>query len=346
MEPGEIFFSKSFSIEDSTTFLIELPAELLDEMRQGNSLCIKGADTDFAVLCSSTKTYSLKSNETSNSLIILSNSYVSAMPHSVVLLEEIVPPLDRAYDLLQNSLYTLSDNPASLFTYADLLTKTQASPRELSEYLEKIEAFEYNNNVRMFDPETKWKITKKVLYLIREYKWEVVFPDRIMQKIPKYPPDIVKTLLSFIGSFSDALGYTQWHPNLPKLYEIAAIQLFLISPRYFAEEFSETFKNLLSLCFPEIYRRNIPEVAEIIKNISIPITYNSRPAYRYSFIHSLPYDLHKRLEFLFQLKEKFALGELQILLSDVIRTPIATVLVKYTRRIVDSSGVFFTHKLK
>ncbi|KAK2562299.1 Sister chromatid cohesion protein DCC1 [Acropora cervicornis] len=155
--------------------LLELPHRILDTLKVGNSVTIRGDHQDEAVLCTDKETYDLKVADTSNSLLLVPDCVlpkdeafksevsplvfreVSSCYTTYFELKQRRPKLEKLKFLLVGDLYKGPENEEntghleddsvkkrSLHTLADLLSKVQASETEILEALKKIEALEIN----------------------------------------------------------------------------------------------------------------------------------------------------------------------------------------------------------
>ena len=90
-----IQFSESFGGKDIRLF--EIPDGILNKIKEGHELCIKGESTEGVVICTSDTTYSIKKVETSN--------YVFLVPASDRVRFTIDSKCNDYYEVLFKSLF-------------------------------------------------------------------------------------------------------------------------------------------------------------------------------------------------------------------------------------------------
>ncbi|KAI8080801.1 sister chromatid cohesion protein Dcc1 [Gilbertella persicaria] len=144
--------------------LVELGShELVEAFESGSNIVLKGLPEDDAVLCTDTKTYLVRQVNTSNSMLLVTRSYLNeqyVVHDDLSSTIELLPCLartNRIDDLLTESSYSGSKNETdirktkTLYTYQDLLSIVQASEHELRAALKERGAFEHEGYYRLFD---------------------------------------------------------------------------------------------------------------------------------------------------------------------------------------------------
>lgn len=154
--------------QESTPFseytVFEVDNEIASQIEQGMPVVLRGGPDDDAVLCTATKTWSVRQAETSNLLLLfhdiglcegpLSNAYAAVdnkPPITSWMLadsgsqyyqaEPMVPTAEKLFKLLDAQRYSGPDNVTGLAMH-DLLDTVQASQAEILELLSSIDAHE------------------------------------------------------------------------------------------------------------------------------------------------------------------------------------------------------------
>lgn len=191
-----IYLSDSLT-ENEEYKLLEMDEDGLNYLLEGNSLVIRGCETDNAVCCTKNATFSFKVAEISNPLLITSdlslsgkctdqkpaNSQVLFMSNSYFLMAKEKPKLQKIKNLLELNLYSgkaYEENNSQKYTIDDFLDCIQASEDEIYHYLNFIQAFQIDGYWRLLDFRYLNQIMDNILKLIEEKCW--LF-DKIPAKI-------------------------------------------------------------------------------------------------------------------------------------------------------------------
>lgn len=109
MVEREIYFANNYSHTNTSYFLFELTDELIDSLSKGNKLKIKGRPEEEAYLCSHDCTYMIRKQETTNTLLLLSDSYIQKSAFGTYSTVATTPQMHQLRDLLYKSPYNLRD---------------------------------------------------------------------------------------------------------------------------------------------------------------------------------------------------------------------------------------------
>jgi sister chromatid cohesion protein DCC1 len=176
--------------------LLEMDEEKLNYLLDGNSLIIRGGETDNVVCCTSDSTFSFKVAEISNPLLVSSdlilsghadeqtssNSEIVFMTNSYFMMAKEKPKLQKIKNLLELNLYSgraYEQSEAKKFTINDFLDLIQASEAEIYNYLNYIQAFQIDGYWRLLDFKYFNQILDNVLKIIDEKCWTL---DKIPAK--------------------------------------------------------------------------------------------------------------------------------------------------------------------
>lgn len=139
----------------------------------------QGAETDEAVLCSSTKSYAVRHAESTNSLFVLPSleaGVIAASLHGVLEVRVCRPRLGRLRELLGQHPYRGKAADASISvpnhcSRASLETLIQCSDGELRAELEALGAFELRGLMRVCDVQFEHGLLELLLCLALEHGW-------------------------------------------------------------------------------------------------------------------------------------------------------------------------------
>lgn len=180
-----IYLSDSLTANEEYK-LLELDEDSLDYLLEGNSLIIRGCETDDAICCTKDSTFSFKVAEISNPLLITSNlsylgkseqtssnSEVLLMTNSYFLMAKEKPKLQKIKNLLEYNLYCgkAYELTAQKYTINHFLNFIQASEKEVYKYLNFIQAFKIDNYWRLLDFKYLNQIMDNIVKMIEEKCW-------------------------------------------------------------------------------------------------------------------------------------------------------------------------------
>jgi sister chromatid cohesion protein DCC1 len=155
-ETCEIQFSSELAAHSKKYRLFEVPKSFYEELKAGSSRIV-GDDNSDAVICSISKTYSIKKVETSNSVYLAKSSdskiyNLESLHHEYYEVAVVSPKLEKLEQWLRMSLYTGAKQEsafvkAKLVTFDTLKETIQASDIELLEALKAIGTIEVDGEL-------------------------------------------------------------------------------------------------------------------------------------------------------------------------------------------------------
>ncbi|XP_029199227.2 sister chromatid cohesion protein DCC1-like [Acropora millepora] len=353
--------------------LLELPHRILDTLKVGNSVTIRGDHQDEAVLCTDKETYDLKIADTSNSLLLVPDCVlpkdeafksevsplvfreVSSCHTTYFELKQRRPKLEKLKFLLVGDLYKGPENEEntghleddsvkkrSLHTLADLLSKVQASETEILEALKKIEALEINGHWRLLDTDYKEKVVIGILTLLEEKDWsyEAVPVKECCDILQELEPRIIlEHCLSCYGEVTNM--ETDSGDENTVYYRLSEDKIC----RFYAEYLLRQAGRFNYHEFIDSWQQSVPEgmVTKSAHLAGIALTdMQSIPPVIWHFSASdLPDDPVLRFMKLFKVQPKWTFNEIQPYIQDLAAPgqSLNALLMKFARSSTDATGV-------
>ncbi|CAH1365882.1 sister chromatid cohesion protein DCC1 isoform X1 [Tenebrio molitor] len=308
--------------------LLELDQHLLEELKEGQTLYIKGDDDENAVLCSGTRTYDLSGAETSNSLLLVQDMHffddlkdekersckkitVSGIFYEYLSVTSSKPHLKKLMDLLNKSVYKGPEREyeikeENLFSYEDLNNTVQASEKELKEILRTLNVVTIKSKIRLLDVEYHFRALSYMLKLIEENSWnldEIDYEETLTSLKDIVPEEILISLFDKYTEESKIVDGLQ----LYSYRESEICRFFAQILLYGAGKF-----NLDE--FLQAWRESVPEGMipdeELLYGIAI-IDRKSEPNIISAFPEeNLSEDINERFNMLFKAREKWSVPEI------------------------------------
>jgi sister chromatid cohesion protein DCC1 len=228
-----------------------------------------------------------------------------------------------------------------VYSNAELLDKVQASEQEIKAFLRRINAFEYRSCWRVLDEEFRVEVLKNVLYKLMEKDWDVIVVRLVSQEFPEIPYEVLQALLRTVGTIEKDVVTV----DRLKLYQMCAIDLFLTNTEYLYDEFVTAYGKLVDLVIYHKFVTKAFGVDDVVEGIAVKRIHNYRTTLKYLPKDKLPFNLEERLSILFSVKEKWTEKELAVYLTDVSLLSMPQLLLRYTKRVLEGTSVFYTGKL-
>jgi len=173
--------------------LLEVTKDVAESFRVGDTLTIRGDETENAVICSKEKTFEIKEAETSNSLMLVDRvtlpdqvdksasdrrlgwSSVGGVIHKYIEIIEIRPKLRKLKEVLHKNLYnedSRRENKKGL-TMFELLETIQASEQELKQGLKHYECVEVDGMWFILDQDYQMMVLSRILKYFDENSWKL-----------------------------------------------------------------------------------------------------------------------------------------------------------------------------
>ena len=152
---------------------------LLTEVRAGR-VALKGLEGDEALLCSQSRTFAVRSAESTNALLLIAPAQpaiVCAVLSAVLEVKACRPRLAHLFQLLERTRYRgraaeAGTDRSLLCTRQQLLSTVQCSEDELNRELNRLGAVELAGAVRLVEGDFEHRLLELALCLAQEHGWD------------------------------------------------------------------------------------------------------------------------------------------------------------------------------
>lgn len=356
-----VYFGNTIVSDEYKILQVDQP--MLDYLMEGNSLIIRGNETENAVCCSNSKTYSFKVAEVSNPLILsskitppddidntdkrsLKRSEIFYMSGSYFTMAVEKPHLQKLKNLLETNLYfgkSIDDNcttDTKKYKINDLLEIIQASEEEIYSYLNYIEAFQIDGYWRLLEFGFYNKIIDDILKCVDDNSLsfmklpvEEIYTD--LQGI--YGLSILKQVVNyfFVQNESDS-----------KICELKKERLF----KFYAESLLRSTLKMNYNEFQIILLKTLPNALNYEFKIEYiqSIAYVEEPYIYYLNSIDLPDNIEKRFKYLFEKRAKWPSLEISAFIRDLCNnnsTEVNNALTKYCRPFTQNGVKYYTSRM-
>lgn len=353
-----IYLGKSIASDEIK--LIELDEAKIQYLIDGNSLIIRGNDTDNAMCCTKNSTFSFKVAEISNPLLVTSELKfpsnledtgelksnkveISLMTSSYFVLEKVKPKLQKLRNLLEMNFYCgksmEENNDAEKYTITDFLNIIQSSEEEIYNYLNYIEAYKIDGYWRLLDYKYYNELLDNILKIIDEKSWK---PDQILVNEIYEELGIIYSL----SILNQCINYYFTPITDNTVYEIKKQKIC----HFYAETLLRTTLKMRYLEFLNILKRSLPATMNYEFNMEHiqDICYIDEPYIYYLNILDLPDEIEKRFKYLFEKRKRWTQDELKAFIADLCSNDnieINNSLTKYCRPFTLNNIKYFTSRI-
>ncbi|CAF0880358.1 unnamed protein product [Didymodactylos carnosus] len=343
------------SFPDESTRLLEANNQILNELDTAKRLILRGTADDFAVLCTTDGTFELKSAETSNTILLANqikenknedenkengcvNLQVNSIVHSKFELIRCVPKLRRIRTLLEKNPYCGQfddDENVTKITFDDLKNEIQASDKDITNYLKKLNVVTVDGSLRMLDFDYCTKLIEYLLSLISIKEWlfeEIPIVDAASEMNSICPKNIAKQAIQQMGSVSqDGRSINLDKVAICKHY---ALDLLKNLEKMKLDEFMTCW----SECVPDGFVVNIDQLKGLVIITDNTITYTDADL--------LSENVDERFKTLFSKKDVWSLDELEPFLINLTTSTneFNSLLFTHTRSYIKNGKKFFVPK--
>ncbi|XVF41378.1 hypothetical protein PTKIN_Ptkin01aG0275600 [Pterospermum kingtungense] len=355
--------------------LLELDEKLLPDVLH-QRVTLRGQPDEDAVLCTKSKTYSVKFVGTSNSVFLVPPADYSTLPEnsqdcngevyerqigpSVIKiapgnmeLVEVAPRLDKLKSIVSENPYSshealgtkdleLTERSMSrLYTWDDLTNMVQASDDELRTGLQALSAVEIDGYWRIVDEKYMDMILRMLLHnsVLNDWSLDTLIEDKVVNVLESdgFPRKLAYHCLRVYGSrVEEAIDRVVWRMDARRVCVHFARQIL-----------SEGKRKMES--FMEEWMRVIPEEMQagfdMLEGEVLTEKLGVETWVRLFSISSLPYTPAVRFSILFKERPKWEWKDLEPYIRDLNIPGLSSeaLLLKYTRRTqptVDAEPVF------
>ncbi|KAI0720887.1 sister chromatid cohesion protein Dcc1 [Fomitopsis betulina] len=367
-------FSPSTVADTGAFKLLELPPDLskLIEERPGDfpSFCIKGNSEDDAVLCTANKTYTMRSVVLSNSMVVATVGQADGSIPSVVVVRdqlheiiELVPSIPRLHKLdtlLRGMEYDersedadelYADDPAvsRKYTYEEARETLQASDIELDQGLKRRRVLIVNGELRPISPYYLNTILESLLtHLVSSsLSHASVSVDELCSALED-SYDIRRDISGQVMAWFGDIVAGEW--SMDKTAIVREVGLGILRPykddTLPLDEFLNKWRQSVGDTFEADVSLDLLTGSYLAQTDDLqdpPIT-----ALTYFPTSQLPIDPAARFTDLFLTRARWRAEEITPFLEDIVvdGKERDKLLLKYTRAITDSAGVWYTARAK
>eukprot|EP00052_Salpingoeca_macrocollata_P000243 m.19330 g.19330 ORF g.19330 m.19330 type:complete len:370 (+) comp10350_c0_seq1:147-1256(+) len=247
--------------------LLELNPDTLRALEQQQEVVFKGEEDEDVVLCTSSRTFSVKVADTSNALYLCTAqtadqvlSFTAHAPRTIagqcasfLELAPIAPRLDKLRRLLEQCPYSpekAAEQPAALLeqlTWRSLTCSIQCSDDELQTALMQLNAFELDGRWRVLEKQYETCAFDTLLTAIAHQGWDLQTVPllRLADRVQEHdvPLLIVRCLLQkYSSSLQPQAGDTVYTLDGQKVCQFRAIELLSIGQEWEYSDFMTAWK--------------------------------------------------------------------------------------------------------
>ncbi|CAF4077115.1 unnamed protein product [Adineta steineri] len=338
---------------DDSIRLIEVNNTLIEELEKSKKLVIRGANDDFAALCTANQVFEIKTAETSNTLLLASpldsslankengciSLKVNSILHSKLELTQCVPRIRRIRQLLEENPYQGhfddEENTSRKITLKDLKNEVQASDNTIDSYLKKLNVITVDGYLRSMDFDFRTKLIEYTFSLISIQDWskDNIPIDKcateMKEMCPKY---IAKQFLEQIGTISTDGSSIALNANVISVHY--ALDLLRNLEKMKLSEFMTCWRECVPIDFPI-------DLDQLKENVII-----TEDTIAYIDIEALSEKADERIKTLFSRKNIWTLSELEPFLSNLITSnaELISLLAIHTRSIIKDGQKHYVPK--
>ncbi|VVC28265.1 Sister chromatid cohesion protein Dcc1 [Cinara cedri] len=331
--------------------LLELDEHILSDLKCGSTVVFKGDRKESAVLCTETKTYDVKEAETSNSILLLpeltfpdeesSNTELSSRKvvgifHTYYEVKSCKPRLKKLRNLLEKCSYKGSElehtvlETNEMFTFEHLSAIIQASDVQLKNALLDMGAFQINGYWRVLDFEYECRALSFLLNLIDDQSWpyNTIPVDETFKILGELLPTVIlQHILDQYSTCCVSSNLSETHRSLieDKVCKFMAVGLLRPCDKFNLSDFKIAWQGSV----PEGMTTSLKQL-----NGTVLVDESSHPqTICYFNEHDLPDDVMDRMQYLFQVREKWTLDEIRPFLENLStdKLSVNSLLAKYAR---------------
>ena len=320
---------------------------MVETLKKEGNFTLRGDPDESAVLCTSSKTFSVKKCSTSNSLLLTPDLSVSNSPSDEILSKSVVSTNFDYYELklvggkldkLRNQLMITgfrgeeyeSEMESKMLTWDDILQTVQASENEIRHRLDELGAFELGGHWRLLDHEYKTSAMSRILTLLEEKLWS-------WEKVPLI--ETCKMLEDLQPLFVTEICLRLYGIQVSDSETDVFIKLCQDKvSRFYGEYILSSTEGRFNLNeFLEVWQDSLPEgmICDVKHLTGLIMIDKSSPNHTITYlpVSSLPINPADRFAALFTRKEKWAHDEITPYLEDLAGPgqTVNALLLKYCR---------------
>ncbi|EAS03094.1 hypothetical protein TTHERM_00444760 (macronuclear) [Tetrahymena thermophila SB210] len=281
-------YSEYFSNLNNKLFIMQVPQQILDELKQKEEISIISKDkNDIAKLVSNTETYKIKRFDYPNSYFlnekIDDNFYVQASTKSVFQLEKQANQKDNLYKFLKNNELKESDFDGDLrgqnmqqkgFEINDLINDYFISRNNLLEFCKEIYAIKLEEKIFFLETEIFLKIFREILNILSnnqenaEFSYKCITLESLKEIFPSINEEILLTVMNqFSKQFNtneENKDSVQFSLTYESLIKFIMTELYLAKKEYYMDDFIEFTEKMIAVYIPEQIQNEIAEQEKLV----------------------------------------------------------------------------------
>ncbi|KAK7075134.1 Sister chromatid cohesion protein DCC1 [Halocaridina rubra] len=357
-------FGKEFGEDSSKTLLMEVESSLLENLKRGDKLILRGDPDAGAVLCTRDKTFEVREAETSNSMVLLPmislpgsmeakgdrllfHHEVQAIHHTYLEVRTCKPRLQKLHQMLNERPFCGNENQdenmeGERYSLDDLLNCVQCSEEELERALHDIEAYHLYGFWQILDFDYRFKVVSDILNLIESKSWPLDSVPRVetIRTLSEFEPRPVVSqcfeyYLKPIGRVTDD-GDDLYTLHDDKVCRLCAEILLKPAGKFNLREFLTIWQQSV----PEGLTTNLSQLEglALVDRSCTPEIISHFP------VTNLTEDVQDRFIYLFETREKWTLDEIRPYIEDLAsnKTPVSAILTKYARASTKDGIKYYT----
>uniref|UniRef100_A0A8D9AZH6 Sister chromatid cohesion protein DCC1 n=2 Tax=Cacopsylla melanoneura TaxID=428564 RepID=A0A8D9AZH6_9HEMI len=356
--------------------LMEIPQNILNEIKQGNRVLFRGTTDDTPVLCTQSQTFQVKEAETSNSLNLLPSLMFPDHPHIVNKTEEGIdrklvrqniqgiyytylelkpckPRFTKLTSILQESTYVdhilenkLAKDTRKLYTMCELLNEIQSSETELEKELRTRNAGLIGGRIRTLEHDYNFRMISHILNLVDSNSWPLDQIDLSETKSTLeelVPSEIVEFLFKHYMLVTEGKTKENGEPYYclieDKICRLIGEALLRPTEKFILSEFLSVWQSSV----PEGLTTSLKQLDGIafVRHSSKPVVVQYFPEV------NLSEDIKTRVDQLFQVQERWTLDDIRPYIECLAteKVNVNALLTKYARASNEGGTRYFSSRL-
>jgi sister chromatid cohesion protein DCC1 len=370
-----VFIDNSILTDDWK--LLELTSAQLRCLTEGDSLTIRGNETENAICCTKSETFTFKVAEISNMILVtpdlvfpgssndnsaendsessseqkLKEVRVVTIADKYFAMEKFKPKLQKLRSLLEMNFYcgqSLDEqSDAVKYTIHDLLDIIQSSEEEIYNYLNFIEAYKVEGYWRLLDYKYHSELMDNILKLVDERSWrcDTIPVSEIFDELkPIYSLSILHQIVNYYFVRQEGSGFN----TEEDFHKIRKDKLC----RFYAETLLRTTMKMRLVEFVSILKRTLPSSLEFEFSMDQiqDVCYVEENYVYYFNVLDLPDEIEKRFKCLFEKRKRWNFDELSAFMRDLCsssdpKSELNSLLTKYCRSFTQNNVRYYTSRI-
>ncbi|XP_072045303.1 sister chromatid cohesion protein DCC1-like isoform X2 [Amphiura filiformis] len=355
-----LYFAEELNPEEMA--LLQVEDGMLEHLMEGSSLIVRGDKQENAILCTNDRTFDMKKQQTSNTLLLLPecqtvadmkdadqslyDRQVVGYVHSYYELRRMRPKLQKLHILLDDRAYKGAmyeadhdeddEDEPKLYTLADLKSRIQASEEEIMAELKKIKACCINSYWRVLEYNYENQVLSHIVNLVEENSWnykEIPLNETLEVLQSLEPRIILEHCLNCHGEKFEKDDVIYYALDEDKVCRSFAELLLRPADKFNFSEFLQSWQ----MSVPETMTTGLHQ----LQGMAL-IDKTSRPEVIWYFpVSALPEDEKDRFDTLFRTREKWTKDDIEPYIQDLVtaKTSAGALLTKHTRSSMGPNGV-------